>query len=412
MPLIILILYFQVLESTAVMDPTFFNETNTTGPANTSVSTTLEGSKFLDDSDWRHIQDGFYVAGYIITPTILIIGVFGNTMTLLTVTSKSFANLTSRYILVALALSDTMLIVLQPLNKLFVRDLIGFDIRAYSDNGCKLFFWLFRTSKMTSSWLIVIMCFERFVAVVFPLQTKKIINKKIILLLILSDYLVIGTYNALWSFSSLIEDGICKPDVVFPDTKIKYRDFLVTGISLFTFIPMTFMGFFTPVIIWKLIKKRQKRRTTQRMGGKVSSKDSKEIKASVVLVAVVAAFTFLVLPIAVMFYIAFWRSFSAFEVNDLPFFICREVAQILEQVNYSINFFLYILCSEMFRKKALQLLQGPFQRNKISPSSHNTGNNSASNDIAVSNNSLMDNTLLTKVRYTNTKHIPLTVVSI
>lgn len=142
---------------------------------------------------WQHVSDNFYRANYVILPTFLVIGLFGNSLTIATMVSKEFRNLTSRYILICLALSDTTLILTQPFNKLFVRKLLGYDVRAISDVGCKTFFHIFKTAKMTSSWLIVLLCFERFVAVVIPLKAKSIITKKTIFAMIALDYIFIGT---------------------------------------------------------------------------------------------------------------------------------------------------------------------------------------------------------------------------
>lgn len=336
----------------------------------TNDSTTISPSTDagIQIQSWKHIQDGFYLAGIIITPAVLIIGVFGNTMAVLTVSSRSFADLTSRYILTALACSDTTLILMQPFNKMFVLKLFGFDARASSAGGCKFFFWLFRTAKMTSSWLIVILCFERFVAVVFPLKAKTIINRTSILALIVSDYAVIGTYNSLWTFSSIIQNGVCKPDVVFPDTKRKYRNFLLAALSLYSFIPMLIMIIITPVIVTKLLQKKRKMQKSLRMSRSETKHSSKEIRASIVLIGIVAAFIVLVLPVTTVFIFAFWQNVSAFDTNTMGFFIYREIAQILELLNYSINFFLYIMCSETFRKRALYLIRRPFRtRNKVGP---------------------------------------------
>lgn len=333
----------------------------------TNDSTTMSPNTDADiqSQSWKHIQDGFYLAGIIITPTVLIIGVFGNTMAILTVSSRSFADLTSRYILTALACSDTTLILMQPFNKMFVQELFGFDARASSPGGCKFFFWLFRTAKMTSSWLIVILCFERFVAVVFPLKAKIIINRTSILALIACDYAVIGTYNSFWTFSSIIQNGVCKPDVVFPDTKRKYRNFLLAGLSLYSFIPMLIMIIITPVIVTKLLQKKRKMQKNLRSETKQSSK---EIRASIVLIVIVVAFIVLVLPVSMVFIFAAWQNVSAFDTNTMDFFIYREISQILELLNYSINFFLYIMCSETFRQRALYLLRRPFRtKNKVGP---------------------------------------------
>ena len=330
---------------------------------------TTEVTPFSDSlspaSDWSNTQHNFYLAEYVVTPTILLVGLFGNTMTVLTLSSKAFSNLTLRFILIAISLSDTTLIVLQPFNKLFVRELIGYDARALSAGGCKFFFWLFRTAKMTSSWFIVILCFERFVAVVFPLKTRSIINKTNILMMIVSDYVLIGIYNGFWTFSSIIVDGICKPDVVYPDTELKYLRFLLAGLSLYYFIPLIVMVVFTPIIIWKMLHQTNGHPTQQAIDI-ISTKDVTEIRASMVLAVIVAAFIMFVLPITLVFSLAYAQHVSPFETNSYGFFIFREVAQILELFNYSINFFLYIMCSEMFRRRTLQILRRPCKRSSMS----------------------------------------------
>ncbi|KAL4228185.1 Olfactory receptor [Mactra antiquata] len=305
--------------------------------------------------DWKHIRDGFYTAGSVITPIFLATGLFGNIVTIITMASKSFSGMTSRYILIALALSDTTLLLTQPFNKQFMQKLLGYDARALSDFGCKAFFHIFKTGKMTSSWLIVILCFERFIAVVFPFKAKIIITKTSILGLIVIDYLFIGTYNAVWTFSSIIVNGVCKPDVTYPDTKEKYRDFLLAGSSFYSLIPMIIMAILTPIIVVRLIQqKRSRQALTNKTGRNKASDDS--VRISVMLIGVVVAYVTFILPITVVHNLAFWRNVSAFDTNTQQFFVLREVAQILELLNYSTNFVLYVFCSTKFRQRALEIL--------------------------------------------------------
>ena len=253
--------------------------------------------------------------------------------------SKQFQNLTSRYILICLALSDTTLLLTQPFNKIFLRNVLGYDVRALSDASCKIFFHIFKTAKMTSSWLIVLLCFERFVAVVFPLKTKSIITKKIIFSLIALDYVFIGTYNAVWTFSSIVVNGVCKPDVTYPETKQKYRDFLLAGSSFYSLIPMLIMTILTPIIVTKLIMQRKKRRELS-SGSGASRKDAETIRISAMLVGVVVAYIVFILPITVVHNLAFWKGVSAFDTNTYDFFVLREVAQMLEQlITLPISFF-------------------------------------------------------------------------
>ena len=251
-----------------------FNELSTNWlNVSENITEGLAGTLQPPAMSWGHVKDNFYKAEYVILPTFLVIGLFGNSLTIATMISKQFQNLTSRYILICLALSDTTLLLTQPFNKIFLRNVLGYDVRALSDASCKIFFHIFKTAKMTSSWLIVLLCFERFVAVVFPLKTKSIITKKIIFSLIALDYVFIGTYNAVWTFSSIVVNGVCKPDVTYPETKQKYRDFLLAGSSFYSLIPMLIMTILTPIIVTKLIMQRKKRRELS-SGSEASRKDA------------------------------------------------------------------------------------------------------------------------------------------
>ena len=315
-----------------------------------STDTLSERQKMLEQ-----IKGVMFMLQYITLPLFLVAGLFGNILTILTMASKQFSHLTSRYLLIALAISDTTLLLTQPFNKLWVIKLFGTDLRAaFSDTGCKLFFHIFKTGKMTSSWLVVLLCFERFVAVVFPLKAKFIIKKWVIFLGIALDYIVIGTYNAVWSFSSGVVGGFCKPDLPHP----AFKFFIIGGCTLYSFLPAAILLVMSPQIMFRILLQVRKRRslTSGSAKTKLSRKEDEMIRASIMVVAVMIAYIILVLPITVVHLYAFLTSVSAFDENDLGFFIFREIAQMLEQVNYSINFFFYVLCSSTFRRRVFELL--------------------------------------------------------
>ena len=336
--------------STSTLLPALTVDGNMSSYEQENVSTT---ALVPTEKSWATIQDNFYTATSIILPILLCTGLFGNTLTIITMMSKEFQHMTSRFILIALAFSDATLLLTQPFNKLFVQKLFGSDPRALSAVGCKAFFHIFKTAKMTSSWLIVILCFERFVAVVFPLKVKTIVTKKTIIGLIVLDYIFIGTYNAVWTFSSLIVDGVCKPDVTTPETKLLYRDFLIAGSSFYSLIPMILMVILTPIIVYKLILQSKLRRRMAKAGAK---NDSDTVRISAMLIGVVVAYITLIFPITLVHNLAFYRNVSAFDTNSLGFFVLREVAQTFEQLNYSTNFILYVMCSSTFRARVLVLL--------------------------------------------------------
>lgn len=328
----------------------------------TLPTTTLE---MPVDDRLETVKDVMFTIQYALLPFFLVTGLFGNLFTIATMASRRFSHLTSRYILIFLAISDTVLLLTQPFNKLWIIKLMGTDLRALSVSSCKAFFVIFRSAKMTSSWLVVMLCFERFVAVVFPLKAKTIIRKRFILPAIAVDYIANLTYNSVWSFSSGVVGGICKPDL--PSLKHKY--FVIIGCTFYSFIPTSLLLIFTPQIIVRLVRQTKIRREMSSITVKsihktssnaiLTSRNKKEeemLRASIMVLGVMIAYIVLIIPITTVHLYSFTAGVSAFDENSFGFFVYREVAQMLEQINYAVNFFFYVLCSRTFRSRVKEIL--------------------------------------------------------
>lgn len=315
-----------------------------------------------EDETFKRVKDAMFMTQYFLLPLFLVTGLFGNIFTIVTMASSRFQHMTSRYILIFLAISDTVLLVTQPFNKLWIIRLFGSDFRALSRTWCKAFFVIFKSAKMTSSWLVVLLCFERFVAVVFPLRAKMIIRKRFIFPAIALDYIVMLTYNSVWHFSSDIVDGICKPD----NPSLKHKVFVTIGTTFYSLIPTALLMIFTPQIIIRLIHQRNIRRHLSTRSGTIKSsgnnsntrskKDKEMFRASVMVLGVMIAYIVLIIPITTVHLYAFTAGVSAFDTGSLGFFIYREIAQMLEQINYAVNFFFYVLCSYTFRQRVKEIL--------------------------------------------------------
>ena len=78
------------------------------------------------------------------------------------------------------------------------------------------YFWAYRTSKMMSSWLVVFICVERFVAVCFPLRTKNMCTKRIANTSIAVTLLICGACNAfrVWLDTSIVQ-GTCVSNSIY-----------------------------------------------------------------------------------------------------------------------------------------------------------------------------------------------------
>ncbi|XP_062579715.1 thyrotropin-releasing hormone receptor-like [Saccostrea cucullata] len=304
-------------------------------------------------SDVNRVLEVLHYTNFIFLPTFLVLGLVGNCLSIIIMIRPKFKNITSSMILMALSVSDSVLLLTQPFNKRFIIQLIGTDLRALSDIGCKIFFVIFKTSKMTSSWLVVAMCVERFIAVWFPLKAKFICTKNVVRVGIISIYVFIGTYTSIWSYASKIKDGICHPDVYNasnPEEVEQFGRFLLGGVNLYSFIPIIILCILTPMIIIKLSQLTRKRR---RLTGKHKMVDQKQQaesnRTTMMLLGVMIAYIVLIAPVGSLHLSAFILRKNAFGVQNSGFQIYTEVTQITEQINYAINFFLYVVTSRNFQ---------------------------------------------------------------
>jgi hypothetical protein len=152
-----------------------------------------------------------------------------------------------------------------------------------------------------------------------------------------------------WSYASEVVKGKCQPDVYDRKDAIARERFgamLRTGSCLYSIAPMIILLILTPLIIAKLIHHNRKRKF---FTSSTANKSKDDGRVTAMLIGIVVAYVILVLPITVLHNAAYELKISAFSSNNDGFNIFKEVSQFLEQLNYSLNFFLYVMTSQRFR---------------------------------------------------------------
>ncbi|XP_060552919.1 delta-type opioid receptor-like [Ruditapes philippinarum] len=346
-----------------LLNQTWSNDSETTLQ---NVTTPIDDVKPTKNSpmssiDWEDEKKAMYNIEIILHCIFLAVGLVGNGLTIGVLIYKKWKNVTSRHILIALAVSDTAMICSHTFNQDFLQDLFKLDVRAFSDIGCKIFYIFYHTSKMTSSWFIVFLCIERFVAVKFPLKVKIIITEMRIKVYIIVVYLTMTGFAIILSFSTATDNMICKKDAIASNEKQMFRALMLVEMLLYSVGPIFLMSVLTPIIILQLYKRYQYKKalTNKTETGKEREIQQLQelIRTTTVLISVVAAFIICVTPITVFQQVKFWLHIKKKEMErTYSIFVFRETSQRLEQINYSINFFLYILTSNTFRKTVLEML--------------------------------------------------------
>ncbi|XP_071093793.1 galanin-like G-protein coupled receptor npr-9 [Haliotis cracherodii] len=296
--------------------------------------------------------------GYVTVPTLLVVSLTGNCLTIIVMLSKTFWNSPCSPFLVALAISDSTYSMVIPFSNIFFRQLIGFDIRALTESGCHIFFIVHKASKIISSWFIVAISVERFIAVWFPLKANSICKRRNLLLFVLTIYLGVYIFTGVWTFSTKIINGVCVPNYATPDTAALARAYLVAGSMVFSLIPASILIILTPATCYKLFKQQAIRMELSVAHSNAGASNNRRAsQTTVMLLGITIAYIILVTPTCIVHNICFSLKISLYETKDLTLSIARAVIQFTEQLNFSINFILYLLCNRSFRNRVLVILR-------------------------------------------------------
>lgn len=286
---------------------------------------------------------------YVTVPVFLVLGILGSSLTIIMMLSKTFKQFRSRYMFVAICVSEICFQLTQPLNHLSVQDALGIDLRATSRTACKLFFVVYKTSKLTWCWLLMTLWLERVIAVWMPLHVKHIVNKRTIFRAIIFIDCVILAFNSVWSFSSDIEMGTCQPDAVLENAGMAYRDFHIAGAIIYS-LPLFVIIIFIPLIMVKIFHRR---RTIGRMtiNEHYRNRKRRETRSSASLTCTILTYIVLVTPMTFSCMIKLSRKERMFTDDGAGWSaILRRVSMMLEQLNFAVNFVLYVMISGEFRK--------------------------------------------------------------
>ena len=322
--------------------------TQLTTDANANKRTSHSNVTASDVGELAKLKMTFRYVSYVVLPILLITGICGSIVTISVMLAKEFRSMCVSVFLIALALSDTVVIFVSTLNKHPVRSLMGVDVRSFDVTGCRVFFWAYRTSKMMSSWIVVFICVERFIAVYFPLRSKTICTKRMVYISIAVTLLIFGAYNAFraWLDTSIVQ-GTCVPNSIHRTGSVTVvGSVLLLSLSTYAIVPaviMIVLNSFTVTSLWRSSRKVHAQSASQNTSCKMAS------RMTAMVLATNAAFVLLVMPISIAHLVSFFRQDNLFESKDPTIVVFREITLNFEQLNYSINVFLYVLCNKRFR---------------------------------------------------------------
>ena len=292
-----------------------------------------------------------------VSPIILICGTIGNVFCFITLVKLVRQKKTFALYFMVLAVSDIVYLN-TGLMRQWVRVLTGTDIRETNLAVCKIHTFVVHWTSHLSSWLLVAATVQRLCSVVLPLKARDIFTSTNIWI----SMLVIGACLAAVDATMFWTEG----DVFDEETNITYKctyldkhEFYVNNVfpwmdlMLLVVIPFLIMLISNIFIIRTVCKTTRIRRTMSQNNGRGGRRTTNSMTAMMLTTSF--AFLFLMFPLAI----------SLTFINDIvpegqeeplteaKIDVAWAVVSVLAYTNNAINFLLYCISGELFRRTLL-----------------------------------------------------------
>ncbi|XP_067685024.1 neuropeptides capa receptor-like [Haliotis asinina] len=305
---------------------------------------------------WRQntFVNALTITRNIYVPTIVVIGLTGNFLSLAVFTASQFRHVSSSGYLAALACADNLFLL-----SLLVTWLDGIIPIMVSKEACRFIIFITYTSSFLSVWNVVCFTSERYIAICHPLHAPIIFSKLqekyvVITFVILSAVL----YNfALWTTESqyYINRMLCanNPTFFFLMNIVTWIDTILT--MILPFLLILFMNF---RIVWRVIRYQRKRQSVLQTH-QTALKNKSQMRITRTLLLVSTTFLVLNLPSHVMRLKQLIANYSSLYRE-----LIQEIVQLVYYSNFSVNFFLYAIYGKHFKQSLKMLITNMCRRKK------------------------------------------------
>ncbi|XP_045170790.2 somatostatin receptor type 2-like [Mercenaria mercenaria] len=292
------------------------------------------------------------------TSTIVIVGVCLNILSFIVLTRKSMRKTTSNLYLAFLAVYDTCSLTFNFMIGV-IRGNSETANKSFQDNEalCTFHGVVVELFNLLSVWVIVAFTVERFLMVKFPLKARTWSPRKTVVTLV-----IVSAVMTLVSFHKIAVSGF-EGDSVFGYKACKtrrkiFKEIIYLYVALNTWLPTVLLVTLNLTIVHELRKNRTKR--LQMASTSMSKSDE---RATRLLLVVSSSYVLLVLPLGIIQSTELiWNGSMAVPPGD-PEYVSFMSTKIrlkwtrafffsFYQLNFAINFFLYVASSSAVRFRA------------------------------------------------------------
>lgn len=305
------------------------------------------------------------------TPVIFLIGLVGNTLSLVVFMSKNMRKLSASIYLAALSMSDLMALIFYVLPEWLKHGLPSLPghpsaIFLQYNGTCQIMLYLQYIARFLSSWFVVFFTIERFIGVCFPLRRRDICDPKSASRVVLGAIIVASAGCVFKPILSGSHKAINGDPLCASDKDHQYVSFIldsIFGVTI-TLIPFVLITVLNLLIIRKLVRRNRRHRKIRI----VTEESIIRLEFTFILLAISICFVSFNLPYFAVWCNRYWTYRKTSSLDTIsPAIIDRHddhigdldeilhVTRTIFYTNYCINFFLYSVTGAYFRKELKHL---------------------------------------------------------
>ena len=319
--------------------------------ANTTSEGFIMSTLEQEISKWQNNSESFSKEELSVPSLVLsMVGLLANTLVIVVIVGGSLRHSVFMTLLIVLAVADNLVLLstdlLQPgvFGHIFGQALLP----------CRVLLYIVQSSGTMSSWMIVLISIERFMAISYPLKVHIYFSMKrsCILILCLGVLIcVVKVYRFFFASIAMSYDlPICM--ITRPNERSNIFFSILDGL-LYCLIPFCLISILNVMIVKKLKSIKAFRARSQVHSQSSTHRDRSLVPMMLALSLVFAVTTF---PVNVLLITSLILEDNAYELNKSYNWVFVLTIG-LANLNHIVNFFLYCITGSVFRNAFLSLFK-------------------------------------------------------
>lgn len=315
----------------------------------------------------------YHILWTVIPPIILIFGSIGNVLACIVLCHYLISKCSSYIYLAVMVVIDES-ILLTGLFRRYLSYMLNKRLENESTIFCQLSQFIGVSTSLMSVWLIVVMTVERVIIIYLPLRAKQITQKKIArsiigMMLISSSiiashfFFTVDTHGKYFNKTHILVESGGECSMKSQMTNF-FRIWTIIDASLYSFIPSCVLISLNILIVWEILRSRNKRMCLTNNANQTCSKSMKKMSTdtqhlSITLIAISFIFLVTTTPLVLFKLILYFKGHYQMKEEIYQSGLIQLIDVIFEMlmyVNHSINFLLYCATGNRFRQHVLSLI--------------------------------------------------------